>query len=137
MVGNLVTLAEARAHLRLDWEEDSGEGTGADDSWLDIFIPAISEAVAGWVKEEARLYVPLEDSSGEVVVDSSGEPVPAEPLAARQVVKAAVLVELASQYRFREGEGKDNVVPADAGHGYVLNKASTALLAPLRRSTVR
>ena len=55
MVGDLVTLAEARAHLRLDWEEDSGEGTGADDGWLEVFIPAISEAVAAWVKEEARL----------------------------------------------------------------------------------
>jgi hypothetical protein len=28
------------------------------------------------------------------------------------------------------------LVPSDAGYGYVLNKASTALLAPLRKSTV-
>lgn len=137
MVDNLVTLAEARAHLRLDWEEDSGEGSGADDTWLAIFIPAISQAVAGWVKVEERLYVPEIDSDDEIVVDSSGEPVPAQPLEVRAVVKGAVLLELSSVYRFREGEGKDNVVPGDAGHGYVLNKASTALLTPLRRSTVR
>lgn len=137
MVDNLVTLAEARAHLRLDWEEDSGEGFGPDDPWLETFIPAISEAVAAWVKVEARLYVPELDGDGNPVVDSAGEPVPKEPLVARKIVKAAVLVELSSQYRFREGEGKENVVTPDAGHGYVLNKASTALLAPLRRSTVR
>jgi len=48
----------------------------------------------------------------------------------------AVLVEIASQYRYREGEGKDNVVTPDAGYGYVLNKASTALLVPLRKPTL-
>lgn len=135
MVDNLVTLAEARAHLRLDYEEDSGEGFGPDDAWLDAFIPAVSEAVASWVKEESRLYVPAVDSSGDAVIDSSGEAVPAEPLTVRRVVKAAVLLELSSLYRFREGEGKDNAMPA--ADGYVLNKASTSLLAALRRPTVR
>lgn len=135
MADDLITLAEARAHLRLDYEEDSGEGTGPDDAWLDVFIPAISEAVSLWVGEDARLYVPATDSSGAVLYDSSLEPVPALPLVVRKVVKAAVLIELASAYRFREGEGKDNAMPA--GDGYALNKASTALLAPLRRPTVR
>lgn len=135
MVSDLVTLAEARAHLRLDFEEDSGDGFGPDDSWLEVFIPAISEAVAGWVKEDARLYVSATDSAGEPIIDSSGEPVPAEPLVVRPVVKAAVLLELSNVYRYREGEGKDNAMPA--ADGYVLNKASTALLTPLRRPTVR
>lgn len=135
MADDLVTLAEARAHLRLDYEEDSGEGAGPDDTWLAVFIPAISEAVSSWVKEDARLYVPETDSSGAILYDSSLEPVPAEPLVVRSVVKAAVLIELASAFRFREGEGKDNTMPA--GDGYVLNKASTALLTGLRRPTVR
>lgn len=135
MADDLVTLAEARAHLRLDFEEDSGEGTGADDPWLDVFIPAISQAVSLWVRDDARLYVPATDSSGAVLYDSSLEPVPAVPLVVRPVVKAAVLLELSSVYRFREGEGKDNTMPV--GDGYVLNKASTSLLAPLRRPTVR
>lgn len=133
MATDLVTIEEARQHLRLD-ADSSG---GPDDLWLEIFIPAISEAVSLWVKDDARLYSPEIDSSGGVLLDSSGEPIPAEPLTVRPVVKAAVLLELSSVYRYREGEGKDNAVTPDAGHGYVLNKASTSLMTPLRRSTVR
>lgn len=124
-----VTAAEARIHLRLD------AGT-ADDAWLAIFIPAISEAVLTWLKDSWRAYVPEIDSSGEVILDSSGETIPALPLTPKFQVKAAVLIELASHFRFREGEVTDNVVTPDAGYGYVLNKASTAILAPLRRSTI-
>lgn len=128
-MADLVTATEAKLHLRLD------TGT-ADDAWLAIFIPAISEAVLNWLKDEWRAYVPEVDTSGDPVLDSSGDPIPAIPLVARWSVKAAVLIELGSVYRFREGEGVDNVVPPDAGHGYVLNKTSTALLQPLRKSTV-
>lgn len=79
------------------------------------------------------------DSGGAVIVDSDGNPVPAEDIngpIVHPTVRLAVLVELSSQFRFREGEGTDNVVTPDAGYGYVLNKASTALLTPLRRPTV-
>lgn len=133
---DLITKAEAYDHLRIDNDSDGS----ADDAWLDVMIPAVSDAIAMWLKVEARLYVPELDSDGAVVFDSDDEPVPqldsSGSPTVRPAVRAAALIELASQYRFREGEGKDNVVPADAGHGYVLNKASTALLAPLRRSTV-
>jgi len=124
-----VTIQEAYAHLRLGDYDSSG---GPDDEWLAIFIPAISQAVALWLKDDWRPYVPEVDSGG-VVVDSSGDPIPTAVV--RPVVKAAVLLELASVYRYREGEG-DNRVDQAEGWGYVLNKTSTALLAPLRRPTV-
>ena len=133
---NLVTIAEARAQLRIDDFDSSG---GAEDLWLGVWIPVTSAAVAAWLKDEWRLYVPLRDSSGDVVLDSSGDPEPerdagGEPIVKPQV-KGAVLVELASQYRFREGEG-DNVVPASEGYGYTLTKTATAILASVRKSTV-
>jgi len=126
-----VTPADAREQLRID--------SDADDRWLAIWIPAVSASVAAWLKQEWRLYLLQRDSSGEVVTDSSGVPLPvldSDDLPILQpAVIAATLLELASQYRYREGEG-DNVVPSDAGHGYVLSRAATAQLAPLRRTTV-
>lgn len=126
-----VTQADAREQLRID--------SDADDRWLAIWIPAVSSSVAAWLKQEWRLYVLQRDSSGDLVTDSSGVPLPvldSDDLPILQpAVVAATLLELASQYRYREGEG-DNVVPADAGHGYVLSRAATAQLAPLRRTTV-
>lgn len=132
-MADLVTAAEARTHLRLD-------AGAADDAWLTIFIPAISEAVLNWLKDEWRAYVPELDPAGDPILDSSGHPVPEVDsnglMTPKWSVKAAVLIELGSVFRFREGEGSENVVPSDAGHGYVLNKTSTALLAPLRKTTV-
>jgi len=127
----LVTIEEARAHLRIDDVDSDG---GPDDLWLSIFMPAISEAVANWLKDEWRLYVAEVDSGG-VVVDSSGDPVPALPLAARPVVKAATLIELERQFRFRGGESEADV-QSHEGHGYTLGKGATALLSSLRKSTV-
>jgi len=128
---SFVTPADAREQLRID--------SDADDRWLAIWIPAVSTSIAAWLKQEWRLYLLQRDATGEVVLDDSGVPVPVadgagEPIVHPAVV-AATLLELASQYRYREGEG-ENVVTADAGHGYVLSKAATAQLVPLRRSTV-
>lgn len=129
----LVSKAEAYAQLRID--------DTAHDVWLNIWIPAISQAVLNWLKDEWRAYDPELDADGNPILDSAGDEIPlvdtAGNMTPRWSVKAAVLLELASQFRFRDGSGKDNVVPADAGHGYVLNKASTAMLAPLRKPTVR
>ncbi|NIK62590.1 hypothetical protein [Xanthomonas cannabis] len=126
-----VTTDAARAQLRLD--------TDADGEWLAIWIPAVSEMVAAWLKQDWRLYLLKRDAAGELVRDAAGVPMPVldqqdNPVLHPSVI-AATLLELASQYRYREGEG-DNVVPADAGHGYLLTKAATAQLVPLRRATV-
>lgn len=60
MALELITKADAYTHLRID-NDSSGS---ADDDWLDIFILAISEAVALWMKDSWRLYAPEVDSSG-------------------------------------------------------------------------
>lgn len=132
----LVTIDDARQQLRLD-EGDSGGS--ADDAWLALAIPGVSEAVRTWLKDDWRLYLPERDSAGAVITDTDGDPIPAEDSNGHRIthptVRLAVMLELASQFRFREGEG-DNVVPPDAGHGYTLSKGATALLAGLRKPTV-
>jgi len=106
-----------------------------------VFIPAVSEAVQRWLKEDWRLYEWETDSDGNIVRDSDGNPVPlldsdGEPVV-KPVVRAACLLELASQYRFREGEGRDNAVPSHEGYGHGLtSKAAVALLTTIRRPTV-
>ena len=129
---DLVTIADARAHLRLD--------STADDAWLAIFIPATSDAVARWLKDWWRLYVTEVDANYVPILDSSGDQVPVVDTSGhyevKPTVRAAVLVELASQLRFRDGDGVATV-PADGGYGYTLCNAATALLSPLRKSTVR
>lgn len=136
---DLVTIEQARAHLRIDEIDSSGS---PDDPWLETFIPAISQAVALWVKVPARLYVPYLDSNGEPEIDSSDEPVPAVDsngdMTPLPVVQVAVLIELERQYRSRGGED-DTFVESfgNAGYGYTLGRGSVALLSGIRRPTVR
>lgn len=132
----LVTLQQAYAQLQIDHDSDGSP----HDAWLTDAIQDISDAVALWLKDAWRLYVPAVDSNGNVVLDSNGDPTPltdsaGEPVV-RPAVRRAVLLELGSQFRFREGDGVENVVTPDAGYGYTLNKASTAMLAPLRKPTI-
>lgn len=118
----LVTIDEARNHLRIDGSDD--------DAWLAVWIPAISQAILLWLKDSNRAYETEVDSNGDtVIIEDSNGPI------VRPIVKSSVLVELASQYRFREGEGVAQV-PAHWGHGYTLSVGATSLLTPLRRSTV-
>src|ERR1044071_8499890 len=130
---DLVTIDEAYAHLRID-ADSSGS---ADDPCLNVMIPAISEAVASWLKDPARLYHQATDSEGNALYDSNLDPIPMLDsngnYLVRDQVRAAVLIELSSQYRYREGEG-DNAVPSHEGHGYSLCRAATALLASIRKS---
>lgn len=133
---DLVTIQDCCYQLRLD-ADSSG---GADDGWLEIWIPVVSAAVFQWLKEDWRAYVCMVDSNGDLLIDSAGDGIPvidsSGNMTVNPSVRGACLVEISSQFRFREGEG-DNHVPSDAGHGYILSKGATALLAGLRRSTVR
>ncbi len=129
-MADLVTIEQARAHLRTD--------TLADDQWLTTWITAVSSAVLTWLKNDWRAYVLAMDASGAVIVDSNDEPIPFEDsggLVVKPVVVAAVLVELAQQYRYRDGSDAA-AVPSHWGHGYVLGAGATSLLSALRKSTV-
>jgi hypothetical protein len=109
----LVTLTDAKAHCRVDFTED--------DTILDIYVQAASQAVLDYLKSGATFL----DSSGDVPVDSSGDPegIPFN-------VQAATLVLTAEMYRNREALTEDPV-PTQHGYGY-LPRSVTALLYPLR-----
>jgi hypothetical protein len=128
----LVTAEDARAQIYLDAPDSSGDPNGL---WLTIAIQAVSGAVQGWLKDDWRMYLESRDSTGAIVVDSNGDPVPAEdsngPIT-HPTVRLAVLVELASQFRFREGEGDNGM-----GEGYMLSRVATQLLTARRKPTVR
>lgn len=125
MALELVTVDEAKLQLRIDDD--------AHDEWLELMIESVGHAVLSWLKDKWRLYLPERDSDGEVVTDSDGDPVPSEEV--HPSVKGAVLIELASQFRFREGEG-DNRVQSHEGHGFTLSRGATAMLTGLRKPTV-
>ena len=129
-MADLCTLADARNHIRTD--------SDADDDWFAVWIPAISQAVLSWLKEDWRAYEPTLDAEGNVIEDSNGDPIPAEdsngPIV-KPLVRAATLLELAQQYRFRDGSGAA-AVPSHWGHGYVLGAGATSLLVASRKSTV-
>lgn len=131
-MASLVTLDEVRDHLMVD--------SVAVNPWINMMIPAISQAVLSWLKDDWRAYETMQDSNGEPIEDSAGDQFPVldsngEPIA-KPMVKAATLIELASQFRFRDGDGVA-AVPSHWGHGHVLSMGATALLVALRRPTVK
>lgn len=117
---NLVSLDEAKDHLYIDDD--------AHDQWLSLMIPAVSDAVAMWVKDADRLFVPESDSNG--------DPIPSADV--RPAVKAAVLIELGFQFRHREGDASHSQTGDlySGRYGYPLSYGATMLLTPLRKSTV-
>lgn len=134
---DLITRADAYAHLRCDTDSSGSP----DDAWLDVWIPAVSAAVRSWLKDDWRPYVSELDSSGAVLLDSSGDPAPAldsaGEFAVHPLARAACLIELERQYTNRAASGADQTdVPADFGNGYTLGRGATALLTGLRKTTV-
>ena len=131
MIPNLIEYEDARNHLRIDGDDD--------DAWLEIFIPVVSEALAACLKDPYRLYEWQTDDDGNYLRDDSGNPlvlrdIDGKPII-RRLVRGAALVELASQYAHREGDGKTQ---HEAGHwDYALCVGATNLLTGIRKTTVR
>ena len=95
-------------------------------------IPSISHAIAAWLdNDEHRIFLMTQDTDGAPVfeLDQQGE------MIVHPTVKMACLVELAQQYKNREGTESAGV-PAHWGHGYTLGIGATALLSSIRRSVV-
>lgn len=127
----LITLEQAQQNLRI---EPGGSGGNADDADLTLKIEAASCAIATYVKRTDSLYIPELDSSGQIVRDSSGYPVPALDSSGvatvRPDVQAACLLLVGTYYKQREAE-QDGAIDPQYGYGY-LPRPVVALLYPYR-----
>lgn len=106
----IVSVSEAKDHLHIASDDES------HDDWLDVAIEAVEDAVIQWVGDEDRLY---QD-------DSQSDPYPA--------VKLAILVEVATAFRYRE-DAESNMI-SWYEKGYILNMASTARLQAFRKPRI-
>lgn len=111
----LVTLAQAKEHLRIVHASDDADLIGK--------IHAASAAVLTYLKEGAASFL---DSSGQVEVDSSGEPV-----GVPYNVQIATLIMVGYLNKDRDED------PAHAYEMGYLPKPVTALLYPLRDPACR
>lgn len=125
---DLVTLQQAREHIRSDSSDDDGD--------LALKISAASSAVLGYIT--ASIWEPLRDEDGRPVVDADGKEKPflddEGKKVVRSVIRQATLVTVAWMYAERDGSQKYKVSDQD-GYGYPLPQAATALLYQLRRPT--
>ena len=115
----LVTLAQARAHLRSD--------TDADDADLGLKIEAASEAVVEHLQDTPNLQ--FLDSAGEPYLDSNGD-----AIGIPKRVQQATLMLIGHFYRERDGSN-ESAVPAQWGFGY-LPAGVEALLYSLKKPGV-
>lgn len=116
----LVTLEQAKEHLRIEPSDSSG---GADDSDLTLKIKAASRAVIRYIGAEQDFL----DSAGDVVEDSNGPTVPED-------IQAATLLLLGSLHRNRDGEPSSNQAQTWE-HGF-LPRPVISLLYPYRLPTL-
>lgn len=114
----LVTLAQARAHLRSD--------TTDDDADLELKIEAASELVTDYLGDAVWADF---DSTGPIL-DSAGD-----PINVLKRVQQAVLLTTAFLYRERDGS-QEYAVDPQFGYGFGLPKGAMALLYSLRRPVV-
>lgn len=86
----LVSLQQASDHLRRD--------TGDDDADLTLKIKAASLAVINYLGKDRAAEVIIFDSAGDVIVDSSGDPV-----GVPEAIQAAVMLLIGDLYADRDG----------------------------------
>ena len=123
----LITIQEARDHLRIDNYDSDG---GPDDNDLQLKIYAATGAVLNYLKSTRNLYEVERDEDGNVLVDSDGEEVlDGDSDGNRTVkpeVKAAVMLMLGYLCKDRDGDPDKAYQP-----GY-LPAPVMSLLYPLR-----
>lgn len=122
----LVTLQQASDHLRRD--------TTDDDTDLTLKVKAASNAVLTYLRNTSYAYIPSVDSSGAIVRDSSGYPVPAQDSSGAYLVQTdvqhATLLLIGEFYKNREAE-QEGAIDSQWGYGY-LPRSVVALLYPYR-----
>lgn len=107
----IITLAQAREHLRSD--------TNDDDADLQLKIDAATDAVLDYISvPEADLF----DASGAPKADVRGA----------KRVQQAILLTIGWLYEDREGSMPQAI---EAGHGFTLPRGAAALLYSMRKPT--
>lgn len=119
----LITLEEAKAHLRVDHN--------LDDDDIDAAITEASAAVLAYIGDSQYLFL---DTSGDEI-DLEDTSADQAGLRAQSTCKRATKILVGSFYRYRDGGSPDVRVDAKFGYGY-LPAAVTALLYPLRDPTI-
>lgn len=118
----LVTLQEASDHIRRDTTDDNND--------LTLKIIAASTIVINYLKNWTRAYEGETDSSGDLIIDTSGDIIPLIDSNGDYIVnpsvKAATLIMVGILYRDRDGQEA-----SQWRHGY-LPDVVMSLLYPLR-----
>jgi len=113
----IVTLEQAKAHLRVSHD--------SDDEDITLKIHAASGAIISYLKSAADVFL---DTTGEVLGMSDSPPVSSAPY----VVQQATLLLVGDFFKDRE-PSTEEVALTQFGHGYgYLPRAVVALLYPLR-----
>lgn len=126
---DLVTLQQAREHLRSDTDDD--------DADLKLKISAASSAVLAYIT--ASVWEPQRDEEGRPIIGQDGKEAPLLDGDGKKVVRTAVqqatLLAVGSFYRERDGS-QEHQVEGQFGYGYALPRSATAQLYHLRQPTV-
>lgn len=122
----LITLAQAKAHLRVDHD--------LDDDDIALKLEAASAAVLAYIGDTQYLFI---DTGGELIefdtTDTGTQPEQAA-LRALHTARQATKLLLGDFYKNREPMAADVVAP-QFGYGY-LPRSVVALLYPLRDPTI-